>query len=100
MWNPSNPCMHGQRTLNDNDDDDDDDDDDDGETRTTTITYMHDKMIVLRTLCDGAIKIFFSCFPNRFRLVVALCNLHAVSGCGGATWCMKIHRLVRRPTQL
>ena len=22
MWNPSNPCMHGQRTLNDNDDDD------------------------------------------------------------------------------
>ena len=26
MWNPSNPCMHGQRTLNDNDDDDDDDD--------------------------------------------------------------------------
>ena len=23
MWNPSNPCMHGQRTLNDNDDDDD-----------------------------------------------------------------------------
>ena len=24
MWNPSNPCMHGQRTLNDNDDDDDD----------------------------------------------------------------------------
>ena len=25
MWNPSNPCMHGQRTLNDNDDDDDDD---------------------------------------------------------------------------
>ena len=29
MWNPSNPCMHGQRTLNDNDDDDDDDDDDD-----------------------------------------------------------------------
>ena len=27
MWNPSNPCMHGQRTLNDNDDDDDDDDD-------------------------------------------------------------------------
>ena len=28
MWNPSNPCMHGQRMLNDNDDDDDDDDDD------------------------------------------------------------------------
>ena len=23
-WNPSNLCMHGQRTLNDNDDDDDD----------------------------------------------------------------------------
>ena len=23
MWNPSNPCMHGQRTLNDDDDDDD-----------------------------------------------------------------------------
>ena len=20
MWNPSNPCMHGQRTLNDDDD--------------------------------------------------------------------------------
>ena len=27
MWNPSNPCMHGQRTLNDDDDDDADADD-------------------------------------------------------------------------
>jgi hypothetical protein len=28
MWNPSNPCMHGPRTLNDDDDDDDADADD------------------------------------------------------------------------
>ena len=33
MWNPSNPCMHGQRTLNDNDDDDDDDTVKDGDVQ-------------------------------------------------------------------